>query len=185
MIKIEVDDRSIQKLLKKLKHRLNDMSPVMEEIGNIILDSVEENFEEGGRYSSPGSWRGGSKKWEPLSPSTIKQRRKEGSWPGQILVRNSAGLAASISVNAGREYVEVGTNKPYAAIHQFGGVIPERIIKPQRAKALKIPVEKGYIFRKKTKIPEVRIPARPFLVIQDEDIEEIREAILEYLTEEV
>jgi phage virion morphogenesis protein len=153
---LTIDDRELKILMNRLSRRMRDMSPVMSELGEIALSSIEKNFEVGGRYSSPDSWRGGSKKWKPLASATIKQREKEGKWPGQILVKSAGGLAPSISTYVTKDSVSVGTNKVYAAIHQFGG----------RA-------GRGH---------KVTIPARPYIVIQDEDITEMKAAVTDYLT---
>ena len=149
-IKIEVDDKGVKEALRELSERMEDMTPVMRRIGELLVSSVQENFNREGRYSEPGSWRGGSKRWQPLAPSTIKQRERLGYWPGQILTRTGR-LKASITYHAGRDYVAVGTNLVYAAIHQFGGK-----------------AGRGH---------RANIPARPFLVVQDEDLDEIREII--------
>ena len=153
-IKMKIDDRQINELLRRLRRKMGDLTPVMEEIGELIVSSVQENFNRGGRYSEPGSWRGGNKKWKKLAPSTIRERERQGYWPGQILVRTGR-LKNSIFYEAGKDHVTVGTNVVYAAIHQFGG-------KAGRKHAAKI-------------------PARPFLVVQDEDLEEIKEIILDYI----
>ena len=156
-IKMKIDDRQINELLRRLRRKMGDLTPVMEEIGELIVSSVQENFNRGGRYSEPGSWRGGNKKWKELAPSTIRERERQGYWPGQILVR-TGDLKESITYDAGKDYVIVGTwDIDYAAIHQFGG-------KAGRKHAAKI-------------------PARPFLVVQDEDLEEIKEIILDYIKE--
>ncbi len=153
-IKMEVDDKGVKKALRKLSRHVEDMTPVMKKIGRKIVTSVQENFNREGRYSRKGSWRGGSKRWEPLAESTIKQRKRQGYWPGKILTR-LGGLKGSIISHAGKDHVVVGTNVIYAAIHQFGG----KAGRGHRAK----------------------IPARPFLVVQDEDLEEIREEIADYI----
>jgi len=62
----------------------------------------------------------------------------------------------SVSWKATARSVEVGTNKVYAAIHQFGG-------------------EAG------RKSKRVTIPARPYLLVQDEDIAEIRASITAHI----
>ena len=46
--------------------------------------------------------------------------RKKGYWPGRILQRRGE-LAASITSKYDENSAVVGTNKIYAAIHQFGG----------------------------------------------------------------
>lgn len=153
-IKIEVDDKGMQKMLRELSERMEDLTPVMRRIGELLVSSVQENFNREGRYSEPGSWRGGPKRWQELAPSTIRQRERQGYWPGQILTRTGR-LKSSINYHAGKDHVVVGTNLIYAAIHQFGGK-----------------AGRGH---------RANIPARPFLVVQDEDLEEIREIIRDYI----
>ncbi len=180
-IKLEVDDRAVKEALRRLSERMEDMTPVMRRIGELLVSSVQENFNREGRYSGPGSWRGGSKRWKPLSRSTIKQRERLGYWPGQILTRTGR-LKSSINYHAGRDYVAVGTNLIYAAIHQFG-VDKEVSVKAHRRKVRSRDIKKGrrMFARGVTFVQEhtrhMKIPARPFLVVQDEDLEEIREII--------
>jgi len=96
----------------------------------------------------------GRPKWPPLSPVTIKARQMKGYWPGKIL-QQTGGLASSISSYSDNDKAVVGTNVVYAAIHQFGG--------------------------KAGKLRKVNIPARPYLQLTDEDMEEILKAIKDYL----
>ncbi|SFM68021.1 phage virion morphogenesis protein [Thermodesulforhabdus norvegica] len=154
MITLEVDDREVKDLLAKLQARMHNLRPVMEEIGELIVSSVIENFEREGRYAEEGSWKGGSKRWKRLSPVTEELRRRRGHWPGKILTE-SGRLRSSIHYSAGSNEVTVGTNVVYAAIHQFGGK-----------------AGRGH---------KVEIPARPYLVVQDEDLEAIEEIIIDYL----
>lgn len=170
-INIKIDDADVAALFKRLHAKVSDMTPVMEVIGQIVRTSVVGNFEEGGRYSEPGNWRGGNKRWAPLSISTLfagrnsrfagkRGRFKKGAeeqFKGRMTLVDTARLRNSINVDAGRNKVEIGTNVKYAAIHQFGG-------KAGRGK-------------------KINIPARPFLVVQDEDIREINSVLKRYLTE--
>ena len=88
-------------------------------------------------------------KWLDLSERTKKQRKKTGHWPGQIL-QVSGQLASSISTYYDDESAIIGSNLDYAAIHQLGG-------------------QTG-------KNKSVSIPARPYLLLTDENFEEILEA---------
>jgi len=155
---LTIDDREMKQLLRSLSRKMRNMRPIMSELGEIALSSIEKNIEVGGRYSDPDSWRGGSRKWKPLSPATIKQRARKGYWPGKIL-QQAGQLAASISKKVSGDSVSIGTNKIYAAIQQFGGK-----------------AGRGH---------KVTIPARPYIVIQDEDITEMKAAINSYLLEGV
>lgn len=93
-------------------------------------------------------------KWEKLKPSTIKHRNKKGYWPGRILQMRGE-LAASITSKYDKNSAIVSTNKIYAAIHQFGG-------------------DAG---RNK----KVKIPARPYLKLTDNDLKEIQILTENYL----
>lgn len=148
-VSITVDDREMRDLLRQVKDRMGNTSPVMKTIGEIVRASVERNFAAGGR---PTPW--------PESG-----RVKEDG--GQTLSLTGR-LRRSFTVDAGDGYASVGTNVKYAAIHQFGGVI-----KPKKAKGLKTPYG---VFK------QVTIPARPFLMVHDEDWVEIKAAIGDFLT---
>lgn len=118
----------------------NNRQPLYEEIGEILVASIEKNFREGGRYSvgEGGEFVGGPTKW--IESSRAKKQS------GKTLV-DTAQLSTSITYEATASGVEVGTNKIYGAIQHFGG-------------------ETG---RDKS----VTLLARPYLVVQDEDLEEI------------
>jgi len=143
-IEIKIEDIELQRVLKKLISKTENLSPLMKNIAGIMLDSVEENFEKEGR----------PEKWASLAKPTIKLRTKKGYWPGRILqVRGE--LAASIINKSDENSAVVGTNKVYAAIHQFGG-------------------DAG---RNK----KVKIPARPFLKLTENDINQVLNVTKEYL----
>jgi phage virion morphogenesis protein len=149
-IKTDVNLGPVADRFKKLAKGGASLSAPLSACGEILLSSVEENFQQEGRFSSAGSWRGGGTRWPDLSPATKEARAKQGKWPGKKL-QVSGQLAASISKNVKGNEVTVGTNKAYAAIHQFGG---------QAGRGRK-----------------VKIPARPFLVVQDEDVEEMMDVL--------
>ena len=93
-------------------------------------------------------------KWTELSEATKKQRTKQKKWPGQIL-QVSGQLASSISTQYDDESAIIGSNLDYAAIHQLGG---------QAGKNKK-----------------VEIPARPYLMLTNDDYAEILEEINKHL----
>jgi phage virion morphogenesis protein len=76
---------------------------------SIFAYSTEENFKAEGRP-----------KWQDLSEVTKKQRAKKGKYPGQIL-QVEGKLAASVSTYYDDDSAIIGSNLPYAAIHQLGG----------------------------------------------------------------
>jgi len=143
-IEIKIDDKEIQQLLKKLISKTENLRPLMKNITGIMMDSVEENFEKEGH----------PEKWASFAKPTIKQRSKKGYWPGRILSMRGE-LAASITSKYDDNSAVVGTNKVYAAIHQFDG-------------------DAG-------KNKKVEIPARPYLNLGNKEIEAIKRGLERHL----
>jgi phage virion morphogenesis protein len=159
-IQIHVNDSEVNKALADLSARMRNLQPVMLEIGEIVRTSVERNFDAGGRP-----------KWNESA-----RVKREG---GQTLSL-SGRLRRSFAVQAGNDRVAVGTNVVYAAIHQLGGKTGPHVIKPKRANALFWPGARHPV--KSVNHPGSVIPARPFLMVQNEDWTEIRSVINRYLS---
>jgi|GEM_PF-2063095 len=104
---IKIEDEQVKALLTRLQEKMADMAPVMRRIAKYMVSSIQQNFEVGGRYSAPGSWMGGSRKWAPLSEATIVRRKAKGWWPGDILIIQRGRLASSIHRSAGRGYASL------------------------------------------------------------------------------
>lgn len=99
--------------------RLRDLSPVLAIVAEDIKTLTDDSFQES---RSPDG-----KRWKPLAPATIRQRRQGSSKP----LIDTGTLRASISARAGKRTVRFGTNVPYAPVHQFGGEhIPARPFLP-------------------------------------------------------
>lgn len=94
---------------------------------------------------------------------------KEQKLSGQVLKARTGTLRRSINrevrVNGGLIEGIVGTNLAYAAIHEYGGVVPAHIIEARRARALAFTPRGSseVIFRRRVEIPAVRMPERSFL----------------------
>lgn len=165
--------------------------PLMGRIGHIILASTTRNFEVEGR----------PKKWQPISELTReiyegklldklraskgygrikKEETRKGresaylAMHGGKILQRRGDLRKSISIGKiTASSVEIGSSLPYARIHQLGGEI-----RPKKKKALLIPVAGRYLMVKK-----VKIPARPYLVLQSEDETVIMRATKDYIME--
>jgi phage gpG-like protein len=156
---------------------------------NIIRNSIEDNFQSEGRYGS-GVFGGGTTKWQ--------QSKKT---DGQTLSGRGR-LALSIQVNATQDnnniVFEISSYLPYAAIHQFGGVINHpggTAYKMYRGRKYQL-MDRQTIFVKnswaasnptkilgRTKPHKIVIPARPFIVLQDDDLAEIAENLKQYIVD--
>ncbi|MDX9746360.1 MAG: phage virion morphogenesis protein [Syntrophales bacterium] len=160
-IKVDIQDRAVRDALAELARRGRDNREMMLDIGEVVRTSVEDNFEAQGR---PERWK--------QSGRVVREG-------GQTLSK-SARLRRSFTVAAENGCVTVGTNVECAAIHQFGGKTKPHTIVPRPGKALYWPGAAHPV--RVVKHPGSDIPARPFLMVQDEDWEEIRHIAFNYLT---
>jgi len=154
LINVTIEDGQVRAELGKLAGRLRNLTPAMRGIGEIVRTSVERNFAASGR----------PEKWKPSG-----RVKKEG---GQTL-SDTGILRRSFTVRAYPDRAEVGTNVKYAAIHQLGGVITAKN-KPY----LRFKIGGQFISKK-----SVTMPARPFLMVQDEDWEKMRRYLGSYIVE--
>lgn len=172
VINVEIKD-SIKHIIESIERKMGDLTPVMRIIGEIVRTSIIRNFEVGGRPT----------KWKPLSPVTLAMRKGTKI----LMVQGFAGgLAGSIHYTPYRDRVVVGTNKVYAAIHQFGAKkgsfgtvvahVREHIRKLASGKKVKVKEH-----TRRVNVPWGDIPARPYLMVQDEDWEEIKDALTDFL----
>lgn len=143
--KIDIDTTAINRALTDISKAVTDMTPIMRKLGGDLAAITEKNFDsEGARIAA---------KWKP-SRRAIEQG-------GQTL-RDTGRLVSSISVGGpdhvqevGPNYVFVGTNVKYAAMHQFGG-------KAGRGR-------------------KVTIPSRPFFGLNAQDEQDIADTIAKAL----
>lgn len=147
-LQTRVVDHAAQLAFKKLRLLMTDTSPVMRAIGVGLVEEVHTRFETARDPQGQA--------WAPLLPAYESMKRGAG------ILRESAmrgGLMGSITFRAGHESVEVGTNKIYAAVHQFGATI-----RPVRAGRLVFRLATGMV-----QAQSVTIPARPYLGIGPAD----------------
>lgn len=147
----------VPKLLSRMKGLSNlDKKSLNEALAETLRESTLERFKQG---------RGPSgKRWK-----TSIRAAQSG---GKTLI-DSTDLRNSIKSSADETGFAVGTNVIYAATHQIGA--PKRTIRAKKAKVLRFRVNGHFVSKKQV---QVSIPARPFLGVSDDDMEEI-EAMLE------
>nr|DAE60148.1 MAG TPA: virion morphogenesis protein [Caudoviricetes sp.] len=141
--------------LSRAGHKLGDTQSLMEVVGETLESSTRQRFEEG---KSPEG--------EPWEPSG--RVRATG---GKTLNREGD-LKKSITSKATPHEVRVGSALPYARIHQKGGTI-----RPKKGKFLKF---RG-LNDEEVFVKEVTIPARPYLGVSSEDMEEVRAVMADFL----
>lgn len=132
MIEIEINNaQEVAIVLERLAQATTHRTPLMRSVAGTMESAVLQNFDVGGRPK----WLG------------LKYRQ------GTPLV-DTENLMGSITSDYTNDTAVVGTNEPYAAIHQFGG-------KAGRGR-------------------KAMIPARPFLKLTPEDEADIMEDIQAY-----
>ena len=180
LIKVEIKDKEIKKKLKELAEKTGNLRPIMRKISATMQTAVEENFATQGKRLG--------KEWKDLSTSRKKQRAKIGKWPGQILQVSQGGLASSISSNYTDNEATVGTNKVYAAIHQFGfdGSVSVSAFSYSRRDKKNDGFASSLSTKRKVKSfsaikfynvkahsRKMKMPARPFMGLNDDDLNKI------------
>jgi phage gpG-like protein len=179
-IEVQVNDQ-VSPLLQRIETRLGALKPAMKIIGETVRTSIVRNFEKEGRPVG----------WKQLSPLTVARR----GTAHPILRRQgfAGGLMGSISARAYDDRVELGTNKVSAAVHQLGAkkgsfgifdvTIREHVRRIAQAfgKAIQPRDVTVRSHKRKTAIPWGDIPARPFMMVQPEDWDEIRLSLVDYL----
>ena len=171
---ITIDDGEVKAALTALAARIDNMQPVMQEIGEDIMERTKRRF---GTSTGPDGQR-----WQPNAASTVlaaiarmgsKARLKNGNLSkkaqktlaGKKVLVDTGDLAREFEVKSTSRSVTVGNGMDYSAIHQFGG---------QAGKGKKI-----------------TIPARPFLPVTSsgemypDDHRHILQQIKDYLSDSI
>ena len=172
MITIQVSGIAETKAsLQKALQRLQDLEKPLKLVGLHMMKSIDDNFASEGR----------PEKWDDLSPMTKNMRRGN---TYQIL-QDTGNLRRSIAMEVSKDTVKIGTSVPYAQKLQFGGenIMPAHDIFPVIKKTLAFVINGHKVFAAYAHIPEIRttVPPRPFVVIQDEDLDTIQEIFDDWL----
>lgn len=157
MITVELEGaEQVQKQLLRLQQRAGSMPIVMASIGEHMLNSTADNFENStAPDGTPWEQNSGATLANYLGKTTGKKRdRKAGN---KLPLIASHALSQDIHYYTTATSVTVGTNKKYAAMMHFGG--------------------------RKSDYPHLwgDIPARPFLGITQTDEQVVLEMVKGYL----
>jgi len=156
---VEIKEDEITGALTRLSAALSDMTPVMQEIGEIMVDSTKQRFAQG--IAPDGS------RWAPKSQTTLNRygARTSNRIDIRPLFGPSGALSSQIFYEVTPDSVSWGSPMIYAGTQQFGAA-------------------QGAFGRtsRNGPIPWGNIPARPFLGVSAEDQTNILETIAEALT---
>lgn len=111
-VEIVLSDSHVLQVLGSLLDKLDDLSDPMNDIAAVLESATEGAFE---AEADPVTGQA----WQSLSDAYLKANPKRQG--GKILQASAGGLAASVTADSGDFWAAIGSNKIYAAIHQFGG----------------------------------------------------------------
>ena len=170
MLRSEIKTDTLTAALLRLNAALDDMSPAMRDIGELMVLRTTDNFRAG---TSPDGVP-----WAPKSLATIDSyrtaegRKANSPVPMQPLIGMSRSLSTTIAYAAAPTSVAWGSNMIYAAVMQFGaqaGEFGTRTGQDKNGRAFKVSSPWG------------DIPARPFLGVGADDETAILDTISDYL----
>lgn len=142
MIAAEVKDDGASAGLTRVVAGFARPRALMRAIAGLFEAETEANFAAQGRP-----------KWLGLRPPVASRR------VGGMILQDSGQLAASVVTDYGGDFARIGSNKPYARIHQQGGETSAHVILPRHKRALAF---NGRLV-KRVNHPGSKIPARPYL----------------------
>ena len=160
----EIHTEELEKQLSEVTDRIRHNRALLKAAAAILRESIRENFAAGGR---PG-------KWKPLKVRD-----------GQPL-RDTNRLMNSITATVSGSTARVGTNVVYAPVHNFGarkGSFGEFVVSvaahDRTAKSGRTYTVRAHT--RKVSLPRGDIPARPFMLVQEEDRVEIEAVLADYI----
>ncbi len=173
MITITLESGPLRREIARLGRRLGDLTPVMQDIGELLVESTRRRF---ATSTAPDGRR-----WAPNRPSTLERylARYKGSYTkaGRLsargtdrvlakrpLIGESRRLSSEIFYRADATGVTIASGLRYAAVQQFGA---QRGQFGQTARG--------------APIPWGRIPARPFLGLSAQDRTDLADTLAAWL----
>ena len=107
---MEISSSELTAKLNRVAQAMSDTAPLTAAIAGSLATVTDDNFTAQGRPT-----------WAGRKPSTIKNYQRQGLSYGGVL-QLSGTLRARIVSSSDQDSASVGSNMPYAAIQQFGGM---------------------------------------------------------------
>jgi len=175
---VHVDDAEVQARLEAMAQaKTGDLMP---KLGQYLQDSAQNRFR---TQRKPDG-----EKWEELNPRYAQRKERN---KNKVLTLNGYLRSWIRHQPVDANTVEVGTNTPYAAIHQFGGTITQnpqsRTVRYRSTAGRALFAGKndtGATERRVTRSAyQVNMPARPFLGISAIDETKIKDTVQDWISD--
>lgn len=164
-MKLDLNTEEAKRVFAELARRLTDKTELMQDIGELMVESTRQNFVEG---TSPDGIP-----WAPKAQSTLDAYAARGETVStRPLIGPSKTLSTTIFAQPTPTSVTWGSNMIQAAVMQFGAAAGEfgaRIGKDKNGRDFMV------------SIPWGDIPARPFIGVGPQDEEAIVATTEEFL----
>jgi len=157
-IRLGGDIRALTNHIRKLEQL--DFKTINEALGQVVRTSTRMRFQQ---QKGPDE-----KPWK----QSIRASQQ-----GGVTLTDTAQLKNSIRSKADNDSFAVGTNVIHARRHQFGDKKP-LTIKAKTSKGLRFKINGRWITKKQVK---VQMPARPFLGINETDLDEIKGTLEDFI----
>jgi len=161
-INATIDDHKFDALIEVMNDHAVHLKPVLAAVGNLVVKSVKRNFREGGR---PEKW-----------VSSKKPKGKTLIGTGALMRQ----IHYKVDDDESGVTVMTGPQK-YAAILHFGGKTPAHEIWYKNRQALRFFRNGTPVFYGKVNHPGSVIPARPYMLLQDEDVKIIENMMIQHI----
>ncbi len=191
MVQLRITPRNLAEVgiyLGGLAQRAQDMRVLLARFGIQAIRSIERTFEAGGRPRRWVPWsvftaaNEAGQLYNKSGALTSSRKRSAGARTGKVLV-DSGRLKNSVTARVvGRDTLAIGTNVIYGRIHQLGGRVKIPPITMPHGRAMRWYLPGGQpVFRRATSAHTVTIPARPWLVLQEEDLQILRRWVTDHV----
>jgi len=137
MAGVKINTQGFINRLNRIEKKLDSIP--WDKTAQVVLNSVRQNFELGGRYSQPKNPMGGASKWTPRKDSSSHK-----------ILKKSGALQAANKIEVHKNGFAILNKLEYQAVHNFG-------------------------------YPKMNIPARPFLVVQENDMKDMKVVITNHI----
>ncbi|WP_430318053.1 phage virion morphogenesis protein [Pseudomonas nitroreducens] len=171
-ITIEFDSARVMQSLQSAVDLLQNPAPMFKDMGEYMRFALDVRFET--KTAPDGT------PWQALSPAYLKRKKKN---QDKILVLDGY-LRNELRYQSSENELLVGSNRPYAAIHHFGGEIQIAARSQQayfRHDSKTNEVSRNFVSKQKANFAQwvslgpytIKIPARPWLGTSPEDDDEL------------
>lgn len=175
--------------MERWEKALENPQKALKQIGVLMVAESQRSFREQQHGRNKWKSRSDVNVFGIISDFSTGSKPPQRRFERRPALKDTGRLAGSIAFKVnGRASVEVGTNLDYASVHNFGGAVESEPITKSVQRALNkwlkpkdkgLKLRLGFLLNKKLTGETLKgeVPARPFVGITKETIEDVREVV--------